>query len=57
MARKEILHLLSKYFDPFRVTKDEGFRLKDFDPGDTCGLQLDKGEAAELLRRGTAWLA
>ncbi|OLB69409.1 MAG: hypothetical protein AUI16_28680 [Alphaproteobacteria bacterium 13_2_20CM_2_64_7] len=33
------------------------FRLKDFDPGETCGLTLDKGEAAELLQRGTAWLA
>ena len=32
-------------------------RLKDFDPGDTRGLRLDKGEAAELLQRGTAWLA
>ena len=42
---------------PYRITKGKGFRLKDFDPGDTCGLQLDKGEAAELLQRGTAWLA
>src|SRR5262249_61671827 len=31
--------------------------MKDFDPGDTCGLKLDKGEAAELLQHGTAWLA
>ncbi|MCI0736614.1 MAG: polyphosphate kinase 2 family protein [Beijerinckiaceae bacterium] len=57
MARKEILDLFSKYVDPFRVTKGEGFRLKEFDPCDTCGLQLEKGESAELLRRGTAWLA
>jgi len=35
----------------------KGFRLKDFDPGETCGLKLDKGEAAELLQRGIAWLA
>src|SRR5262249_31699998 len=27
------------------------------DPEDTCGLQLGKGEAAELLTRGTEWLA
>src|SRR5262249_33665342 len=31
--------------------------LKDFDPGDTRGLKMEKGEAAELLQRGTQWLA
>ena len=49
MPRKEILDRIQKYVDPFRITKGKGFRLKDFDPGDTCGLKLDKGEAAELL--------
>ena len=57
MARREILDRIQKYVDPFRITKGKGFRLKDFDPGDTCGLKLDKGEAAELLQRGVAWLA
>ena len=57
MARKEILDRIQKYVHPFRITKGKGFRLKDFDPGDTCGLKLDKGEAAELLARGTEWLA
>ena len=57
MPRKEILDRIRKYVDPFRITKGKGFRLKDFDPADTCGLKLDKGEAAELLQRGTAWLA
>jgi PPK2 family polyphosphate:nucleotide phosphotransferase len=57
MARKEILDRIQKYVDPFRITKGKGFRLKDFDPADTCGLKLDKGEAADLLQRGTAWLA
>src|SRR5262245_7857889 len=57
MARKEILNRIQKYVDPFRVTKGKGFRLRDFDPGDTCGLGLDKGEAADLLQRGTEWLA
>ena len=57
MPRKEVLDLIQKYVHPFRITKGKGFRLKDFDPGDTCGLRLDKGEAAELLQRGTAWLA
>jgi PPK2 family polyphosphate:nucleotide phosphotransferase len=57
MLRKEILDRIQKYVHPFRITKGKGFRLKDFDPGDTCGLQLDKGDAADLLQRGTAWLA
>src|SRR5262247_328666 len=57
MARREILDRIQKYVDPFRITKGKGFRLNSIDPGDTCGLQLGKGEAAELLTRGTEWLA
>ena len=57
MARKEVLALIQKYIDPFRITKGKGFQLKDFDPADTCGLKMDKGEANELLQRGTTWLA
>src|SRR5215475_7922448 len=57
MPRQEILARIQKYIHPFRITKGEGFQLKHHDPGDTCGLKLDKGEAAELLQRGTEWLA
>jgi PPK2 family polyphosphate:nucleotide phosphotransferase len=57
MARKEVLDRIEKYVDPFRITKGKGFRLDDFDPGDTCGLRLDKGEATDLLQSGTKWLA
>jgi Polyphosphate kinase 2 (PPK2) len=57
MPTQEVLDLIGKYVAPYRITKGKGFRLKDFDPGDTRGLQMDKGEAAELLQRGTAWLA
>src|SRR3974377_1269242 len=57
MARKEILDRIEKYVDPFRITKGKGFRLKDFDPGDTCGLTMGKGEAAEVLSRGVELLA
>ena len=57
MAREEILDRIAKYVDPFRITEGKGFQLKDFDPGDTCGLRLNKGEASELLQRGTEWLA
>ncbi len=57
MARKEVLDRIEKYVDPFRITKGKKFRLKDFDPGDTCGLKLEKGEAADILHLGTQWLA
>jgi PPK2 family polyphosphate:nucleotide phosphotransferase len=57
MERKEILDRIQKYVHPYRITKGKGFQLKDFDPGDTRGLELDKGEAAGLLQSGTAWLA
>ena len=57
MARREILDRIQKYVDPFRITKGKRFRLNSVDPGDTRGLQLGEGEAAELLTRGTEWLA
>ena len=57
MARQEILDRIQKYVHPYRITEGKDFHLKDFDPGDTCGLKLDKGEASELLARGTEWLA
>src|SRR5215831_12115431 len=55
MPRKEILDRTQEYTHPFRITKGAGFKLKNFNPGDT--LKLDKGEAAELLKQGTEWLA
>jgi PPK2 family polyphosphate:nucleotide phosphotransferase len=57
MPKNEILKHLCKYVTPFRVTTGKGFRLKDFDPRDTRGLQVDKSEATELLQRGIEWLA
>src|SRR6516165_4942252 len=57
MLEKQVLRRIQKYVHPFRITNGKGFRLGDFDPGDTRGLKMDKGEAAELLQRGTEWLA
>jgi PPK2 family polyphosphate:nucleotide phosphotransferase len=57
MPRKEILDRIERYLDPFRITKGRNFKLNDFDPGDTCGLRLDKGEATDLLQSSTVWLA
>ncbi len=57
MPRKDIIDAMRKYTDPFRVTRGKDFRLKDFEAGDTLGLKMDKQEAAELLQRGSDWLA
>jgi PPK2 family polyphosphate:nucleotide phosphotransferase len=57
MPRKELLDSIRTYVHPFRISKGKGFRLKDFDPGDTCGLKLGKKEAADLLQHGIAGLA
>ena len=57
MVTEEILDHLEKLVDPLRITKGKGFKLKDFDPGDTRGLLMDKGEAADLLQLGTKRLA
>ena len=58
MPRKEILdRFQKKYVQPFRIRKGKGFKLTNYDPGDTCGLKLNKGEASELLQQGTEWLA
>jgi PPK2 family polyphosphate:nucleotide phosphotransferase len=57
MPRKELLDSIRTYVHPFRISKGKGFRLKDFDPGDTCGLKLGKREAADLLQHGIAGLA
>jgi PPK2 family polyphosphate:nucleotide phosphotransferase len=57
MPRKEILDRTQKYVRPFRITDGERFQLKNYDPGDTCGLKRNKGEASELLQQGIDWLA
>jgi PPK2 family polyphosphate:nucleotide phosphotransferase len=57
MPRNEILDRTHKYVQRFCVTKGKGFRLKYYDPADTCGLEIGKGEASELLQQGTEWLA
>src|SRR5262249_47295562 len=57
MPRREILDRVRRFVEPFRITNGKVFRLKGVDPGDTLGLQMKKGEAADLLRRGTRWLA
>jgi PPK2 family polyphosphate:nucleotide phosphotransferase len=55
MPVNSILDRFERYVKPFRVSSGRGFRLRDFDPQTT--LRLTKPEAAELLQRGTEWLA
>src|SRR5215471_2283842 len=57
MLEKQALRRIQRYVHPFRITNGKGFRLKDYDPGHTCGLKMGKGEAADLLQQGTEWLS
>jgi PPK2 family polyphosphate:nucleotide phosphotransferase len=46
-----------RILDRCRIEKGDGFRLKDHDPADTCGLGYGKKEAAELLAEAVRELA
>jgi PPK2 family polyphosphate:nucleotide phosphotransferase len=41
----------------FRVTSPKKFKLSKFDPGDTCGIDMEKDDASALLRDGVQRLA
>ena len=56
--KKKLLARIDRFIDPYRVTKGKDFRLKDFDPADTQGIQSErKPEAKGLLEMGVQWLA
>jgi PPK2 family polyphosphate:nucleotide phosphotransferase len=58
MDRKEFLDRAKAFSKPFRVEDGDGFRLKDFDPGETLHLdQEDKPRAKEALSMGVEMLA
>ncbi|WP_291976560.1 MULTISPECIES: polyphosphate kinase 2 family protein [unclassified Chelatococcus] len=42
---------------PYRITDGDTFRMKDHDPGDTGGLDLEKDHARDLLDKGVAALS
>lgn len=44
--------LASDIVKTFRVKKGEKFRLSDCDPGNTCGLDIEKDEAKQMLEAG-----
>jgi PPK2 family polyphosphate:nucleotide phosphotransferase len=58
VSRKEIIATVRRFVEPYRIVKGKGFRLKDFDPGDTGELgSEDKPRAKEVLASGVEWLA
>jgi PPK2 family polyphosphate:nucleotide phosphotransferase len=58
MKTKQIIKIVNKLAEPFRVDKGRDFRLKDVDPGDTLGFDHEaKPRAKEALARGLELLA
>jgi PPK2 family polyphosphate:nucleotide phosphotransferase len=49
--------LPTEIIERYRVRKGSDFRLADFDPDDTCGLDIDKGDAKDILAAGVKRLA
>jgi PPK2 family polyphosphate:nucleotide phosphotransferase len=49
--------LPTEIIERYRVSKGSEFRLADCDPGDTCGLDIDKNDAKEMLEAGVRRLA
>ncbi|HEV2955870.1 MAG TPA: polyphosphate kinase 2 family protein [Xanthobacteraceae bacterium] len=48
---------IPKHIEQYRVERAKGFRLADFDPADTGGLDIDKGEAKDILAKDIERLA
>jgi PPK2 family polyphosphate:nucleotide phosphotransferase len=46
-----------KTIDRYRVDDGRKFRLKDIDPGDTAGIDLEKDKARDMLARGVRLLS
>ena len=49
--------LPAEIIERYRVRKGDKFRLRDIDPGDTAGLDIDKAEAKEILEAGVKRLS
>ena len=49
--------LPTKIIERYRVTKGEGFKLKDFDPDDSGNVDFDKKDGEELLEVGVRRLS
>jgi PPK2 family polyphosphate:nucleotide phosphotransferase len=47
---------LAKLIKRFRIEKPHGFRLADFDPADTCGMDIGKSAAKDMIADGVRHL-
>src|SRR5436305_3545841 len=43
---------LAKMINRFRIDKPDKFRLSNYDPADTCGVDIEKAEAKAMLAEG-----
>jgi PPK2 family polyphosphate:nucleotide phosphotransferase len=58
MSTKRVIRNSAAFAKPFRVSDGKKFKLKDYDPGDTGGLDSeDKPRAKEALQNGIEVLA
>jgi|GEM_PF-3688541 len=48
---------LAKFAKRYRVDDPDSFRIKDWDPGDTNNLDIEKKEAKDLLEEGVKRLS
>lgn len=55
--RKTHLKDLERLLVNYRVDSGDGFKLQDFDPSSTDGMEEGKERAQELLVRGVDWLS
>jgi PPK2 family polyphosphate:nucleotide phosphotransferase len=46
----------AKLIKRFRIDKAHGFRLTDFDPADTCGMDIGKSAAKDMIADGLRYL-
>jgi len=49
--------LPTEIIERYRIRKGSDFRLADFDPDDTCGLDIDKDDAKNMLEAGVKRLS
>ena len=55
---KKELDFINTFTEPFRVTRGKGFRLDDFDPGDTLHLDsADRPRAQQALQKGIQYVS
>ena len=55
---KRELEFINTFTEPFRVTRGKGFRLADYDPGDTLHLDSeDRPRAQQALQKGIQYVS